>query len=186
MRVSFDADDLTRLLHELGTRLEDRGQTLELTILGGSALVVGMVVDRATKDIDALASDNVLLAGLVDEMANDLGLPVDWLNTAVAPWAPPGARDFPLSGELTSGGLVVRVAPAKALFAMKLAAFRPEDRADLRVLSKWLGITEVEEAVDLVYEIYGDYASEAGGYGADRGEYRLRATALLAGIAGER
>lgn len=180
MSVSFNAIELTRLLRELGTRLEERGRFVELTILGGSALVLGSIADRATKDIDALVSNDGLLRELVMEMANDLGLPTDWLNTAVTPWAPPGAHDFPIDDQLSSGGLLVRVAPARAMFAMKLAAFRPEDRADLRQLARWLEIEKAETAVDLVYQIYGEYASEAGGHGADRQEYLLRATALLA------
>ena len=99
---------------------------------------------------------------LLDELdhrlrADGIAATVYWLNGAAAPFvpAPPrGAMDPP-----TSAGLHVELAPLRHLLAMKLAAGRARDRADITAIAAALGI-DADTAVQLTLETYGSDALE--------------------------
>ena len=79
------------------------------------------------------------------------------MNGAAAPYvpAPPrGAMDPP-----ASAGLHVELAPLRHLLAMKLAAGRARDRADITAIAAALGI-DADTAVQLTLETYGSDALE--------------------------
>jgi hypothetical protein len=50
----------------------------------------------------------------------------------------------------------ITVATAEELVAMKMAAGRAQDPADLRILTRHLGITSPEHLVEIAYDIYGE------------------------------
>ncbi len=75
----------------LGDVLEARGEVHELAVIGGGALLVLGLVDRATKDLDVVARVEggqwltaeplpVRLAEAVRDVASALDLSDDWLN----------------------------------------------------------------------------------------------------------
>jgi hypothetical protein len=79
------------LLRALGEQLDVRGESYELVVIGGSALLALRLVERTTKDVDivALRSGDDLkgakplpdgLRGARDLVARDFSLPAEWLN----------------------------------------------------------------------------------------------------------
>jgi hypothetical protein len=86
-------------------------------------------------------------------VAQEDGLPADWLNDAVKGFLPgtdPDARRF-----YSSDSLIVDVASPRYLLAMKLFAARAEvDAEDIALLYRQLGFTNVDEGLDLVEEAY--------------------------------
>ena len=86
-------------------------------------------------------------------VAERRGLAIDWLNDAVKGFLPgpdPDAQRF-----YESGSLNVDVASARYLLAMKLFAARVENDADdIAFLYRQLGLTTVEQGLDLVEEVY--------------------------------
>ena len=87
-------------------------------------------------------------------MAAERGLPADWLNDRARIFAP--AREPDHDTVLDVPGLHVGVAPVRHLIAMKMAAAREQDLADLAVLFRAAGIGDPEEAADIAVEVYGE------------------------------
>jgi len=173
----FEPADIRLLIAELVGRLEARGISGAIRIVGGAALALRYPDDpdvRVTRDVDATWEPRAAVSAVIAEIAAERGLEVDWINPAAASWL---RTDAPSQ----SGGFEVVVATPQQLVAMKLAAGREQDLADLKILAKHLGIASAERLVDIAYDIYGDDSVEL----PDGRESYLRlAQAVLDSLAG--
>jgi hypothetical protein len=88
---TFGAERADELLGALGEQLEAAVQPFDLVVIGGSALLALGLVERTTRDVDVLAIAGPVglvpadplpsaLAQARDRVAQDFGLPTDWLN----------------------------------------------------------------------------------------------------------
>lgn len=156
MNRAFDALGVQRLLDELVRRLRERGVHGSIRVAGGAAMLLRFPDDpevRVTGDIDALVEPADEVLAVVAEMAADLGLVPNWLNSAGAGW-------LRVDIGPTEERFRVAVASERELVAMKLAAGRDKDFADLVVLVRHLGVTDPEELVAIAYDVYGEDAVE--------------------------
>ena len=156
MRRDLDAETVRELLDELTKRLSERGVVGTIRVAGGAAMLLRFPDDRAvrvTRDIDALIEPRDEVEDVVAEMAEDLGLASGWLNAAGASWLRVDAT--PSDQHVT-----VAIATPRELIAMKMAAARDKDFADLGILVRHLGITEPDDLVHIAYQVYGDDAVE--------------------------
>ena len=108
---------------------------------------------RVTTDIDALIEPDDDIDEVVAEMARDLELPRHWLNAAGKSW-------LRVAGDERNEPVSVSVATPKELIAMKLAASRDKDAADLAIIARNEGIDDPAVLVDIAYEIYGEDSVE--------------------------
>jgi hypothetical protein len=150
----LDADRIRGLLTELGQRMDARGLSAHLFLVGGAAMALAFNTRRVTRDLDALFEPKSEIYAEAAVMAAEQGLPADWLNDGVKGLLPD--RVGPESGlHFESPGLTVEVASAEYLFAMKASAARGAiDTADLRYLADHLGLRDAEEALDLLERFY--------------------------------
>ena len=148
----FERDaDLDEALRALGTLLADRGLEYSVLLVGGGTLMLLGLITRPTKDLDVVAlydgdyrSARPLPAPLVEaieDTAQALGLPVDWLNPG-----PASLMDFGLPegiGERVEirryGTLEARLIGRRDQIALKLYAtadYPPGSKhhADLQIL----------------------------------------------------
>jgi hypothetical protein len=172
-RRGLTVDDIRRLLEELGRRLNAKGVHTTLYVVGGAAMALTVNPRRVTEDIDSMFEPDTVLWQTVREMATDHHLPPSWLNDNARHLAPTG-EDTPRV-LFDHGGVTVTVAAPRHLLAAKMAAFRPKDYDDLIQLFRVVGITSAEQATDIVFDIYGDYAEMFG----PRDDYLLRARDIL-------
>jgi hypothetical protein len=131
---------------------------LEVSIYGGAALLLAYNLRESTKDIDALLQPREAGEKLVAQVARDLDLPVDWLNSEVAQFVSPKRESKRRCAELESAtGLIVHVPSAEYLLAMKsLACRRPiggyrGDVEDLLFLIRKMEIRSldtIQQAID--------------------------------------
>lgn len=145
-------EDIVALLAELESRLGARGATFDLQIVGGAALLLHGLLDRATEDIDARYSNGVI-DEVASEMAEQFGLPPDWLNARASAFIPDGAE---WTRGIADVSRAVSLADLPTLAAMKLAAERQKDIEDLGRIAEALGIESPGALVDLAYEKYGE------------------------------
>jgi hypothetical protein len=131
----FEADSLRQALSTLGVLLEDRGLTFEIVAIGGGGLLLLGVIQRPTKDLDALA---LIEAGeyrvarplpedlreAIEDTADVLNLEKDWLNPSptgqLKQGLPPGFPDRTTRHEF--GGLIVHLADRYDQVCLKLYA----------------------------------------------------------------
>lgn len=56
---------------------------------------------------------------------------------------------------VTDTGATISIATPEEFVAMRMAAGRPQDLADLRILAAHLGITDPDQLVEITYAVYG-------------------------------
>ena len=124
-------DEIQRAFEALSAELGRGGQTDELIILGGAALIMLYAARESTHDVDAIAASRAVLDAS-KRVAKTVGLPPDWLND--------GAKGYVHGlaiGEavFSSPSLVVKTLAPQQLLAMKLSAWRDDiDIDDSRLL----------------------------------------------------
>lgn len=155
----LNQDDVRSLLTELGQRLAAKNIEARIFIVGGSAMALAFDRSRVTRDIDAVYAPKEEVYREAQSLAQDRGLPADWLNDAAKGYAP----SPPVVGQsFDVPGLSVGVASAEYLFVMKARAARPgADRDDLKLLAREVGVTEADQAMDLIERYYGSIPMEA-------------------------
>lgn len=148
--MAVEPDRLRRALDALGALLDAVGESVELAIVGGGALVLTGVHVRATEDVDVVAlrdgdwrpasSLPAEVIQFVRDVGRALDLPLkqtgwnaDWLNTAVSflmpDDLPPGFFERTVVHEF--GGLILHVPSRTDLGALKvLAATRSSRGSD--------------------------------------------------------
>lgn len=150
----MDRRDIEAALTALGRRLADRGLHGDIYVVGGAALALAFDARRTTRDVDAVFEPKLAIYEAAAAVAEDLGLPPDWLNDAVKGYLigeDPGASQI---GEFE--GLRVQVASAPMLLALKALAHRVgEDDEDVRWLAGELDLATPEEVLELVESIVG-------------------------------
>lgn len=126
--------------------------THELLVVGGAALALRWE-SRLSDDVDVVALPiPVEVQAAAATLAEERGLSPGWLNAGAAAFAPNMQADAIVvyRGER----LVVRVAGAEYLLAMKLRACRDRDLDDAVVLARETGRTTRESLYELIAEGY--------------------------------
>lgn len=150
----LDAERIRGLLVELGRRLHARGIAARIFLVGGAAIALAYSARRATRDLDGVFEPKTEIYAEAALMAEEAGLPPDWLNDGVKGLLPDRAA-AEIGSHFDSEGISVSVASAEYLFAMKAFAAREEvDTDDLRFLVQHLGLRDATEAIDLVERFY--------------------------------
>jgi hypothetical protein len=151
MPIKFTKADLLRLFALLDAELGAQKTVGEVYVVGGAVMCLALDAREATRDVDALFRPARIVREAVARVAARANVPVDWLNDAVKGFlSPHGTFDDYL--ELPH--LRVFVAQPAYLLAMKCAAMRFgeefHDVDDVRYLLRYLNITTVAEALQLV------------------------------------
>lgn len=150
----LDADRIRELLTELGRRLDERGLSARLFVVGGGAMALAYNSRRVTRDLDGVFEPKTEVYAEAAAMAVEHGLPADWLNDGVKGLLPDRAP-IEEGAHFEAAGIDVGVASAEYLFAMKASAARETaDAEDLRFLADHLGLRNAAEALDLVDRFY--------------------------------
>ena len=151
----FRRSDVVRLLQELEARLASRGVSLDIQIIGGAALLLHGLLDRATTDVDAQYTPSGVVDAVAADMPQEYGLPPKWLNNRAAAFLPDDAQ-WIVGPKGTSSA--VRLADLPTLAAMKIAAERAKDIEDLGHLVLAMGIDDAAELVQLAFQKYGEHS----------------------------
>ena len=178
MAKAFNRDQLLDAFDEIGWAAITANTRLDIAVFGGSALMLASNFRFATEDVDIAEVGKPWpewLSNAVERVARRNGWSETWLNDAVTFHLSPLARPdrdlvafgtFPRNADKI--GLSVFVPSARYLLALKLKALRlgnpmkgPSDFADVRHLLQVLGITDPEQAIDVLVEYFPRSAADA-------------------------
>lgn len=145
--TGLDSEAIRGLLTALDGELERRQTTADIYVVGGAAISLSFDATRTTRDIDAVFLPARAVREAAEAIAQAHGLAPDWLNDAVKGFVPPGV-DEEQRVVFESPHMRVCVASPRYLLAMKVAASRVEqDRGDLELLVRELGLKTSDEAL---------------------------------------
>jgi hypothetical protein len=149
----FNQPRIISALGALGDELTSRGVHGQIFIVGGAAMALAYSTRRVTADIDAVFEPKSVIYDAAAKVAEDLGLPEDWLNDAAKGFMP-GNDDDPRPVPDVRG-IEVTMASPRYLLAMKLMAMRfGEDDQDIEILVRECGLHSAQEALDLLQYMY--------------------------------
>lgn len=143
---------ITQALRRLGELALARQVTLEVSLYGGAVFALVYGSRDATKDVDAVIRQDEIAQMLSAQVAQELGLPDDWLNDDVRQFLAEKEAKRKLTEVDLGPGLRVSVPTAAYLLALKLRACRPPlpgfagDYADIRFLIHKMEIKSVPAA----------------------------------------
>ncbi len=143
--------DIHRLLELLDAELALKEAAGEVYLVGGAVMCLVHDARPATRDVEAFFRPAKLIREAAARVADRAGVPRSWLNDAVKAFLSPRG-DFDPYLELPH--LRVFVARPEYLLAMKCASMRLgeefQDVDDVRFLLRYLNLTSVDEALEIV------------------------------------
>jgi hypothetical protein len=149
----FSRARIVTALQALGAELSRQGVRGQVFIVGGAAMALAYSTRRVTKDVDAVFEPKGAIYAAAEKVAEERGLPEDWLNDAAKGFMPGSdaeARPVP-----DIEGIEVTTASPRYLLAMKLMAMRfGEDDEDIEILLDQCGMHSAQEALELLERMY--------------------------------
>lgn len=160
----MDKVDLIGMLRRLDEVLTT---PVDLLIVGGAAMVLHFGAQRATRDVDGwvIHGSSAEVRRAVQQVAEECGMPADWLNDGVKGFAAVLPPDFELRLEALDFGFeqLHTFALGRAeQAAMKIIALRERDLEDLELLLPGMSATERAQLISI--------AERAEGLRADWGQ----------------
>jgi hypothetical protein len=163
----FDRTALEMAFEKLGELAVAAGKVIDISVYGGSALVLTTDFRVGTQDVDAVfEKDRRFVRNAAQIVAAEFGWPSGWINDGVKGFlsaqdsAPDSKTLFRSYPSETGPGLRVFVATPSYLFAMKCLAMRAagvdrsEDIEDIGRLGATLGIANAGQAISIVMRYY--------------------------------
>jgi hypothetical protein len=158
-------NDIDNALQAVGELLAADDQRIGIVVIGGAALNLLGVIDRATRDVDIVAvtavpghTENLArppqplpaeLTSAIKQVARDFGLPENWMNRGPAgQWDVGFPRGF--AGRVkwrTYGGLDVGLADRLDLICFKLEAAADQPSSDSRHFRDLVALNPSDEEI---------------------------------------
>lgn len=149
----FTQAKILEALQALGDELTRRAVRGQIFVVGGAAMALAYSTRRVTKDIDAVFEPKSIIYDAAATVAENLGLPGDWLNDAAKAYMPGNDENPRPVADIH--GIEVTTASPRYLLAMKLMAMRfGEDDEDIEILLRECGLRSAQEAIDLLKHFY--------------------------------
>lgn len=145
--------EIIALLKALGKKLDKAGIRGEIGIVGGAAMALAFDTRKATKDIDAIFRPSSEIRKAAKEIADDRGLPENWLNDAVKGFLPTNPEKKTM---LDVPGLLVWIPELPYLLAMKgmSARYDSQDANDLKLLIEHLKLKSPKDVLAVIEKYY--------------------------------
>jgi len=141
------------LFDRLNEELAERGEIGEVGIVGGTVMCLVYNARRATKDVDAIYEPSRVIREIAGKIAEQEGLPPDWLNDGAKGFIQP---HFARQEVLALSHLRVWAPEPRYMLAMKCISARwdTSDRDDVVFLIRLMKIKGPDEVFHLIENYY--------------------------------
>jgi hypothetical protein len=146
-------------LSRLNDLLAEASVTGELCLFGGTAMILAFNARISTRDVDAIFHPPELIRKLAGQIADELNLPVDWLNDGVKGFQSARASVTRLDVPQFPNLRIYRPT-AEYLLAMKCMAARAldavsrGDKNDIKILALHLNLDSSEGIIAIVERFF--------------------------------
>jgi hypothetical protein len=161
--IFLNKSDIESGLRRMGEIALLDNKLIDISVYGGSALVIAWDSRVSTRDVDAVvAGDAGFVRKATAQVAEEKGWPADWLNDGVKGFIS-DRQEMMSHGvypSIDSPGLRVYVPTAEYMLAMKCMAMRiggvdsARDVDDIRFLIGECGLKNAEDAIAIVEKFY--------------------------------
>ena len=147
--------EIIKAFQKLNDELGKEKSKAEICIVGGAVMCLVFNAREQTKDVDAIFEPKAKVYKLARRVAEDLGLPDDWLNDSAKAYLNTKLEQAEV---LNLTHLKIFAPSAKYMLAMKCLAARigTYDESDIEFLIKYLKLSKVKEVLDIVRHYYND------------------------------
>jgi hypothetical protein len=151
-RAVLSAHQIKLLLQELGSELDKVGMYASVDLFGGAVIALYYSDTRRSIDIDGVlrSGSYSVFKNLVQKIAESHKIQNDWFNQDVTTVVNSSLVGVSFQGQVSFGGLTIRIPKTEYLLAMKLLAARQKDLGDAVVLAKKLGFTSKQQLTEIV------------------------------------
>jgi hypothetical protein len=145
--------EIIAALERLNFHLSNAGVIGEICLFGGAAMVLVFNARLSTRDVDAIFKPSALIREMAAKIAEESGLPLEWLNDGVKGFQADNAEITQDAVPQFSHLRIFRPS-AEYLLAMKCLAARandPEtsgDKRDILTLVKHLGLKTEDQVME--------------------------------------
>jgi hypothetical protein len=161
--IFLNKNDIESGLRRLGEIALLDSKLIDISVYGGSALVIAWDSRVSTRDVDAIvAGDAGFVRKATAQVAEENGWPADWLNDGVKGFIS-DRQEMMAHGvypSIDSPGLRVYVPTAEYMLAMKCMAMRiggadsSRDVEDIKFLVGECGLKKAEDVIAIVEKFY--------------------------------
>ncbi len=160
MPPELTREQIIAALRALEAECAKSGIAGEICIYGGAEMVLVFDARPSTRDVDAVFRPKSEIMAAARVVAEDLGIPADWLNDGVKGFLSDREElsDAPVAELEGLSHLRIIWPTADYLLAMKCLAARSdetaEDRGDGEFLIRALGLANEEEVLEIIQRFY--------------------------------
>jgi hypothetical protein len=152
-------EQILAALSRLNELLREKEVMGEICIFGGAAMVLAFDARESTRDVDAIFAPKQDVILSAEQVAQEFGFEIDWLNDGVKGFVSDTA-EITADGMPVYSNLRIMRPSTEYLLAMKCLASRAAeygtegDRADIITLLKVTGFRDPAEVCELVVRYY--------------------------------
>ena len=138
---------------KLNAELKGDGSKAEICIVGGAVMCLVFNAREQTKDVDAIFHPKSKVYQLAKRVAEEQGLPDDWLNDSAKAYINNKIEQVEV---LNLSNLKIFAPSARYMLAMKCLAARvgTNDETDIEFLIKHLKLKTVQDVITIVATFY--------------------------------
>jgi hypothetical protein len=137
----------------LNSKFQIENAKAEVCLVGGAVMCLVFNAREQTKDVDAIFHPKAKMYQLAKLVAEELGLPEDWLNDSAKAYVNKKLEKIEI---LNLSNLKIFAPSAKYMLAMKCLASRvgTKDESDIEFLIKHLKLKKAQEVISIVSKYY--------------------------------
>lgn len=141
------------LFKTLNVKLKEQGIKGEIGMVGGAVMCLVYNARAATKDVDAIFEPTTIIRELCEKIAEEEGLPKNWLNDGAKGYIQPRFQRIEV---LRLSNLLVWAPETKYMLAMKCISARwdTSDKDDVIFLIDFLELKSKEDVFDIIEHFY--------------------------------